>query len=215
MRRRRKSNGFGQPPGDHDGILDVLANLIGVLTLVGALSAVVAANAAVRIKTPMSRNTDKDFVMLIAGREGIWNIQPAKDALMVENKRRISEMRSCLSYGLFGMSACFDNALNRVRSAQVGQARYTVSGDGAYLEKAGKPSISLKNIEIKEQLNKMINQVARNDKAIFILLEKDGFQSFREIRTAAGEANIDLGWEPWDTDGPVYFGGGGRSMTVQ
>ena len=215
MRRRRNTKEFGKPPGDHDGILDVLANLIGVLTLVGALSAVVAANAAIRIKTPMSRSTSKDFFMIIAGREGIWNIQPAKDALFEENKQRIREMQSCLSYGLYGMSACFDHAMNRVRTAQVGQARFTIDGNGIYLTKSKKPDIQLKSSDAKLKLESMVNLIAESNRAVFILLEKGGFQSFRDIRNAAGDANIELGWEPWDTDSPVYFSGGGRSMTVQ
>lgn len=215
MRRKRHKEALGQPPGDHDGILDVLANLIGVLTLVGALSAVVAANTAIRIKTPMSRSTNKDFVLVIAGSDGIWNIQPAKDALFAENERRIREMKSCFGYGLYGMSACFDNAMNRVRSKQVGQARYTIDGDRIFITKSGQPDAPVGSSNAAQNLTTMLEQIANEGKAIFVLLEKGGFQSFRDIRAAAGDLDIELGWEPWDTDGSVYFGGGGRSMTIQ
>ena len=77
-RRRRNPQINGGVPVDHDGILDVLANLVGVLVLVGALTAILAANSAMKIKTPLARNTKKDFVMLQVGQLGVWDLQAAQ-----------------------------------------------------------------------------------------------------------------------------------------
>ena len=216
MKRRRSSRStIGITPGDHDGILDVLANLVGVLTLVGALSAVVAANAAVKIKTPMSRSTNQDFVLVVAGEKGIWNLQPAKEALLRARVQRISQMRSCLGYGLYAMSACFDRARYQLNTAEVGSARYRLSDSETSLKRVGEPDVPLNAEESDSNMKELIESVQKSNKAFFVLLEKEGFESFRALRSAASTAEVNLGWEPWTTNGSVHFGGGGRSMTVQ
>lgn len=214
-RMRRNAKSLGEAPGDHDGILDVLANLVGVLTLVGVLSALVAANAALRIRTPLTRDTAQDFVLLMAGRNGIWNLQPAKEAMINANLERIEELRGCLSYGIFGFASCIDAVSSRVRSAQVGQARYLVSDGEISLQRLTVPDVDLTMEGGDQDLDKLVQQIAVNDRAIFVLLEREGFSSYRALRAAAGNVNVDLGWEPWSTEGKVYFGGGGRGMTVQ
>ncbi len=77
--RCRKAAAVGGLPLDQNGIMDVLANLVGVLTLVGALSAIIIVNASLRIRTPLAQETYKRFVALQAGEAGIWNLQPAMD----------------------------------------------------------------------------------------------------------------------------------------
>jgi len=216
MRRKRSNRSIlGNAPGDHDGILDVLANLVGVVTLVGALSAIVAANTAVKIKTPMSRSTEQDFVLLVAGARGIWNLQPAKEALLVAQRQRISQMRSCLGYGLYGMVACFDRVKYRTYANQVGAARYRLNDSEIFLHRVGEPDIYQEANEADSKINKFVDSIKKSNKAIFVLLEREGFKSYRELRSVAAEAEVDLGWEPWTTNGKVYFGGGGRTMTVQ
>jgi hypothetical protein len=215
MTRKRRSNHLGAPPGDHDGILDVLANLVGVLTLVGALSAVVAANAAVRIKTPMARNTNQSFVMLMVGRKGVWNLQPAKDALIAAKRQRYQEMRGCFKYSLFSIITCMDSVSSQVRSARVGQAQYLISDDETFLERTNTPDVSLEDYDSQQKLDELVQRISSKKKAIFVLLEKEGFEAYRKLRSAAANANVDMGWEPWPTAGSIYFSSGGRQMTVQ
>ena len=214
-RKRRNCASLGSPPGDHDGILDVLANLVGVLTLVGALSAIVAANSAIRIRTPMSRSTTKDFVLLMVGQEGIWNLQPANDALDVANRSRIAQLKSCFGYGLYGALNCLERLSSRVYSQKVGQAKYVLSDDERSLERIGTPDIKINSPNADEQIRNLIDQARLKKKAVFILLEKEGFAGYRSLRAAAGNADVDIGWEPWKTASKVYFGGNGRSLTVQ
>lgn len=214
MRRRRIRSSIGNVRNDNDGILDILANLIGILTLVGALSAIVAANTAVKIKTPMSRSTEQDFVLLVAGDKGIWNLQPAKEALYEAQKQRLVEMRACLDYGLYGMASCIDRAQYKTYSNQVGAGRFLVNDSETSVQRNGPPDIhKVKNDDL--ELHKFLETVKSSGKAIFILLEKEGFESYRELRSAAAEVQVNLGWEPWDTNEKVYFGGNGRTMTVQ
>ncbi len=214
-RRRRNSQAPGGPPGDHDGILDVLANLVGVLTLVGALSAVVAANAAIQIKTPMSRSTNKSFLLVVAGKEGVWNLQPAKDALFDAQQSRIRNMRGCLSYGLFAMSACFYRESERHYTDKVGAARYRLDDVEVSLQRSGEPDLAIDNEGIEQKFYNMLSEAKKSKKAIFVLLEKEGFLSYRALRQAATQVDVELGWEPWETNERVYFGSSGRSMNVQ
>ena len=214
-RSRRKFAVVGSPPGDHDGILDVLANLVGILTLVGALSAVVAANAAVRIKTPMSRSTSRDFELLVAGQKGVWNLQPAKDAMLAANTQRIAEMRSCFGYGLYAMAACFNRAKSRLHSEQVGGAYYRLNDYESSLKRSSSPDIAISSPDAELRLAELVSSIKRRNKVVFVLLEKEGFESFRTIRSAANSIDLDLGWEPWATHGVIYFGSGGRSLTIQ
>ena len=99
-RRRRKAAavGGGLPP-DQDGIMDVLANLVGVLTLVAALSAIVVVNASLKIRTPLAQETYKEFVVFQAGEAGIWDLQPARD-LGNKLRRAVASRVSwvCLDY---------------------------------------------------------------------------------------------------------------------
>jgi len=214
-RRRRNVTSLGQPPGDHDGILDVLANLVGVLTLVGALSAVVAANAALRIKTPMSRSTTKTFELLMVGRDGIWNLQPANEALDAANQSRVADLKSCLGYDIFTALSCINNVSSQTRSAQVGQARFVVGDNEVSLQRTAEPDIRTGEPNSESQIKSLVTRIATKKRAIFVLLEKEGFASYRKLRSAASTANVDLGWEPWKTGAKVYFGSSGRGMTVQ
>jgi hypothetical protein len=214
-RSRRNVTTLGQPPGDHDGILDVLANLVGVLTLVGALSAIVAANAALRIKTPMARSTTKSFELLVVGRDGIWNLQPANDALNAANKARVAELKGCLGYDIYTALDCINNVSSNVRSARVGQARFVLGDNEVSLQRIGEPDIRTEGDNSDSQIKSLVATISKKKRAIFVLLEKEGFAGYRKLRAAAGTANVELGWEPWKTGAKVFFGGNGRSMTVQ
>ena len=157
MRRKRSNRAvIGNPPGDHDGILDVLVSLVGVLTLVGAISAVVAANAAVKIKTQMSRTTNKDFVLVVVADEWIWNLQPAKDAIFESQKYRINQMRSCLSYDLFALNSYFDREMYRIYADEVGAARYLLSDEEIYLQRISRPDIQINSDTSEERMHKLI-----------------------------------------------------------
>jgi len=64
-------------------------------------------------------------------------------------------------------------------------------------------------------LRSRLSQAAKENKAIFVILEKEGFEAYRKIRSVAAENNLQIGWEPWGTGEPIVFRGSGRSMRVQ
>lgn len=215
-RKRRNLRIIGSVPGDHDGILDVLANLVGVLVLVGALTAVLAANSAMKIKTPLSRDTKKDFVMIQVGNLGVWDLQAAKDRMYSLNNDRTNGWKRCLDLSIFELINCADGMESWTASEQIGQVRVIVSNNDLYISRSATPTESSNLIDNNDSwLRKKIKEAASQNKALFVILEKEGFANFRIVRTIAAEHNLQLGWEPWNSGESVHFGGGGRNMNIQ
>jgi len=217
-RRHRRGRHVDTVLGDHDSILDVLANLIGILTLVGALAAVATANTAVRIKTPLSRSTNKNFIVLQAANAGIWNLQPAKDALMQAQEERLAAMRACFRLSLFSIFSCMDAEEAMLRSRTIGQVTYTLVGDTVKLNRTSTPDQAIRSNQPSAELqtiSSIVLQAKRQNKALFVLLEPSGFAAYRTVRKLTWENDVDLGWEPWGYGSTVYFGHGGRLMTIQ
>lgn len=215
-RRRRRAATVGLLPDDHDGILDVLANLVGVLTLVGALTAILAANSAIKVKTPLAKETNKEFVMIQVGQEGVWDLQSAKERMLSLDRQRVNGWKQCLNLALYDMIYCVNNMEGWSASERVGQVQVRVSRDGASIARLPVPTVATGEIAKADNwLRQELQKAKEQRKAIFIILEKEGFANFRAVRSMAAEYNIELGWEPWETAGPVFFGGNGRSMNVQ
>jgi len=213
---KRLSNPSGILPPDHDGILDVLANLVGVLTLVGALTAILAANSAIKIKTPLARDSQQEFIMLQIGKEGVWDLQPAKDRLFELNKQRADGWNQCLSLSLFEIISCVERMEAWSTSETVGQVVINISSDGARMTRLEKPTEQSNDLEKPNSwARRKLAEASKSNRALFIILEKQGFENFRIIRSIASENGLLLGWEPWDTGGSVFFGSNGRSMNVQ
>ena len=215
-RRRRNPQINGGVPVDHDGILDVLANLVGVLVLVGALTAILAANSAMKIKTPLARNTKKDFVMLQVGQLGVWDLQAAQDRMFRLEKDRANGWKRCLNLSLYELIYCVDSMQGWVASESVGQVKVLVSNEDTYISRSSSPTESAKNMDKDGSWIRMkVKEAADKNKALFIILEKEGFANFRIIRSIAAEHGLQLGWEPWNTGESIHFGSGGRNMNVQ
>ncbi len=254
-RRRRKAAAVGGLPPDQDGIMDVLANLVGVLTLVAALSAIVVVNASLRIRTPLAQETYKEFVVLQAGEAGIWDLQPARD-LGHELRRAVGSKVSwvCLDYDYSNyfyslrydinciekqtksINEEYSFAKSQIKSALVDiifdSDRYFLNNIGNYYEnlldilksleirtqRSGKPTYAIEDLEKDDSsLRRRLNQAAAENKAIYVILEKEGFAAYQKIRSVAAANNLQVGWEPWGTGEPVFWvsRGEGRSMNVQ
>lgn len=227
MRRhcRRKAAVAGGLPPEQDGMLDVLANLVGVLTLVGALSATVAVNTSIRIRTPLAQETNKEFLMLQAGEDGIWDLQPARDRMWQLRSQQAAGYTACWNYyystltyrgALRFLLDCVERMDRWSASEKVGSAFVSVNPHGSYIERLEEPTINMKDLEEDNiLLRSHLSQASKENKAIFVILEKEGFETYRKIRSVAAENNLQIGWEPWGTGEPISFGSGGRSMRVQ
>ena len=61
-----------------------------------------------------------------------------------------------------------------------------------------------------------MKELANKKTAVFVVLESDGFEIYRAIKSKAIEYKVPIGWEPWYKGDPIYFwGNSGRLMTVQ
>lgn len=219
--RRKATNGGGLPP-EQDGMLDVLANLVGVLTLVGALSATVAVNTSIRIRTPLAQETNNEFLMLQSGEDGIWDLQPARDRMWQLDNQMAAGYKACLNYststyrGAWRFLNCVERMDRWSTSEKVGSAFVSVNRYGSSIQRSEEPTISTRDLEEDDAyLRNLLSKAAKDNKAIFVILEKEGFESYRKIRSIAAENNLQVGWEPWETGEPISFGSGGRSMRVQ
>jgi hypothetical protein len=68
----------------------------------------------------------------------------------------------------------------------------------------------------KGWLDTTMAQLAQRRQVVFVVLENDGFEAYRAIKAKAQQHGVRLGWEPWYKSDPIMFwGNGGRSLTVQ
>lgn len=203
-------------PGEQDGLFDVFANLVGVLTIVGALTAVLATTTAVKIKTPLAKNSDKSFVLVQVNKNGIWNLQPARDRVVSISKERLEELKSCLDNAVGVPLECSALVDSFSVNETIGQAVLAMSIDGASIQRLPSPTETASRIREEDSLTRsLLKSMARENKALFVILENDGFPAYRAIRELAREYNVPVGWEPWKSDTPVSFGSGGRSFNIQ
>lgn len=215
-RCRRKAAAVGSLPPEQDGMLDVLANLVGVLILVGALSAIVAVNTSIRIRTPLAQETDKEFLMFQAGEAGIWDLQPARDRMWQLHSQMVAGYKACLNYSTFQFISCVQRMRRWSAREKIGSVFVGVDSYSSYIQRSEKPTETIKDLEENDSfLRNRLNKAAKENKAIFVILEKEGFQSYQKIRSVAAESNLQVGWEPWATGEPISFGSGGRSMRIQ
>jgi len=215
-KRLRTLHTAGSVPVEHDGILDVLANLVGVLVLVGALTAVLAANSAMKIKTPLARDTKKDFVMLQVGKLGVWDLQAAQERMFSLEKDRVNGWKRCLSLVMYELIYCAESMQGWAASETVGQVKVVVSNEDTYITRTLTPTEGASNMDKDGSWIRMkIKEAADKNKALFVILEKEGFANFRIVRSIAAEHGLQLGWEPWNTGESIHFGVGGRNMNVQ
>ena len=217
LRRRRTKRGSSEPASEDTGLLDVLANLVGVLALFAAITSLLSASGDIKIHTPMNKRTNRQYVLLQVSKQGVWNLQPAVEVMAAEDRKRVQAVERCRRLPAGEQPGC-DAALDAWRFNQrVGAVEVAVTHKAGTLFKAGPPTATA--AELKRPDGWLVDEVqrlARQNKAIFVLLENDGFDVYRLIKQRAREQKVPVGWEPWFAGDPIYFwGNAGRSFTVQ
>ena len=214
---RRKSKISSLQDSSSDGLLDLLSNVLGVLVLVSSLTGVLAATSALNIQAPMRTETKKQFWMLQASEDGIWDLQPAIKRMTALDQERVELVRKCDN--LLGLESqlCEKELDQWGIEEQVNGVNMKIDHEKGIVKRLDLPTIS--SAEIKENnsnLSKLIKNVAKNNQAVFIVLESDGFEMYRQIKRLANRYKVPIGWEPWYKEDPIFFwGNAGRSMLVQ
>jgi hypothetical protein len=101
-------------------------------------------------------------------------------------------------------------------SESVGQVKVVVSNEDTYIARSSTPTESSSIMNSNGSWLRMkVKEAADKNKALFVILEKEGFANFRIVRSIAAEHGLQLGWEPWNTGESIHFGGSGRNMNIQ
>lgn len=216
LRRRRRRAG-GQMADSSDGLMDVLSNVVGVMALVGSLTGVFAATSSLNIQAPMQREADRNFWMLQASKEGVWDLQSAVNRMTELDRERVAEVNRCQQLLTPERDVCEQELDGWLREEQLGSVRMELSHEKGTLMRNGPPTALADELRKPGGwLDLTMKRLAKENKAVFVVLENDGFEIYRAIKSKAIEYKVPLGWEPWYEDDPIYFwGNSGRSMTFQ
>lgn len=215
--RRRKRNRAGSMADNSDGLMDVLSNVVGVMALVGSLTGVFAATSSLNIQAPMQKKAERNFSILQVSQEGVWDLQPAVDRMTALDRERAAEVNRCQQLLAPERASCEQELDGWSRTEQLGPIGIELSHSQGSLKRNGPPTALAEELgKSGGWLDTTMAQLAKQNKAVFVVLENDGFESYRAIKSKANEYKVPLGWEPWYKDDPIYFwGNSGRSMTVQ
>ena len=214
--RRRAKSGASEMADNSDGLLDLLCNVVGVLVLVSSLAGVFAATSAVNIQAPMRTETKKQFRILQATNEGIWDLQPAIDRMALLDRERVEKVRECENLLPPESTICDQGLNNWQKEEQINGVKMTINHEKGQVLRSEEPTISADNVELKSWLDNLMKKLSAEDKAVFIVLESSGFKMYREIKRSALKNKVPIGWEPWYEGDPINFwGNSGRSMSIQ
>lgn len=215
QRRRRRAP--SELSAGEDGLLDILSNTVGVMALIAAMTGVTAMGGSLNLQAPMVRDTRKEVVLLQANGSGVWNLQPAAERMVELDRQRVAEVNRCQQLLAPEQAAC-QAALNGwERVEQIGPVSMIVNHRNGSLRISGPPTASAAELKQPDAwLDRTMAELGKQGKAVFIVLESDGFEVYRTIKAKALEHQVSLGWEPWYKGDPIYFWGNtGRSLTVQ
>jgi len=218
-----KRRGRPQPQtrqSDDTGLLDTLTNVVGVLALITSLMSIFAAAGSLNIQAPMARRSQQGFHLLQASAAGIWDLQPAANQMLQAHRERVAAVKRCTSLQNAPAQQQQCNAALDGWSRQqlVGPIRVSVSHTQGSLQRVGPPTVPAAQLKTGSNawLDTTMAALARDKQAVFVVLESDGFATYRAIKAKAQQHGVRLGWEPWNTGTAVNFwSNAGRSLTVQ
>ena len=217
LRRRSRRAGSDGPGHNSDVLMDILSNVVGVMALIGSLTGIFATSSALNIQAPMQQKSSRNFVLLQAAKEGLWDLQPAVEQMVKLDRERAGEVNRCEQLLPPEKEACDRELDGWKREAQVGPIGMSVSHANGLIRRNGPPTVLAADLKKKEGwLDQTMQRLAKEKKAVFVVLENDGFEAYRAIKNKALEYKVPIGWEPWYKDDPIYFwGNSGRNLTVQ
>ncbi len=146
LRRFRKSNQNKTINFDssNDGILDVLANTVGILILIGVLGALAVSKSVFDIYAPINRDPRKYVHLFHVSEKGIWNVEPAREALINIDKNRNLFKKNCIKEG-YSKNNCIKKASKFNNSGYISNVRYVFNDTNNYVERDDTPEFRITN----------------------------------------------------------------------
>ena len=198
-------------------LLDTLTNVVGVLALITSLASVFVAAGSLNIQAPMARKSRQQFHLLQANGAGVWDFQPALERMLNSDRDRVRAVQSCMRLQGLVMQQCNANLDGWSKREQIASVRYSVDHSKGTLQRVGEPTVTA--AELKQSggwLDATMARLARSKHPVFVILEDDGFDSYRAIKAKAQQYGVPIGWEPWIGNQTIHFwSNGGRSLTMQ
>jgi len=217
--RRRGRRRDQAPKSDDTGLLDTLTNVVGLMALITALMSIFAATGSLTIQVPMVRRSQQEFHLLQASAAGIWDLQPAANQMLEVDRERVAAVKRCTSLQKAAAQQQCNAALDGwSRQQLVGPIRVNVSHGQGSLQRVGPPTVPAAQLKGggSAWLDATMAALARDKQPVFVVLESDGFATYRAIKAKAQQHGVRLGWEPWNAGTAVNFwSNAGRSLTVQ
>ena len=217
--RRRGRRRDQAPKSDDIGLLDTLTNVVGVMALITALLSIFAATSSLNIQAPMARRSPQGFHLLVASAAGIWDLQPAATQMLQVDRERVAAVKRCTSLQKAAAQQQCNAALDGwSRQQLVGPIRVTVNHGQGSLQRVGPPTVPAAQLKGRGSawLDTTMAALVRDKQAVFVVLESDGFATYRAIKANAQQHGVHLGWEPWTAGTAINFwSNAGRRLTVQ
>ena len=215
--RKKGKSGPSEMADNSDGLLDLLCNVVGVLVLVSSLAGVFAATSAVNIQAPMRTETKKQFRILQASEEGIWDLQPAIDRMTLLDRERVEKVRECENLLPPESTICNQGLDNWRKEEQIKGVKMTINHEKGQILKTDEPTFKAEAIDDDSAaLDSIMEELQNDEKAVFVVLESSGFAMYRAIKRSARKHKVPIGWEPWYGGDPINFwGNSGRTMAIQ
>jgi hypothetical protein len=216
LRRRGRQQGLG-PRSDDTGLLDILTNVVGVLALITALTSIFAAAGSLNIQAPMARRSQQGFHLLQASGAGIWDLDPALQHMLTLDRQRVDAVKRCNQQTGPSQQQCRSSLDRWNQDQQIGSVNLRVDHREGSLQRVGPPTVSNADLQRSSVwLDQVMAGLAKQRRSVFVVLESDGFSTYRRIKTAAQRHGVRLGWEPWQSNQPIHFwSNSGRTLTVQ
>ena len=126
----------------NDGILDVLANTVGILILIGVLGALAVANSVFDIYAPINRDARKYVHLFHISESGIWNVEPARQALINIDKKKNLFRNNCIKDG-YSKNYCIEKASKFNNSGYISNVRYVFNDSYQYVERDNNPEFAI------------------------------------------------------------------------
>ena len=155
--------------------------------------------------------------MLQASKDGVWDLQPAVNRMAKLDRERVEEVIRCEQLIEPEKSVCEENLDIWAREEQIGSIEMKLSHEKGTLQRNGPPTALASQLKQSDGwLDVTMKELANKKTAVFVVLESDGFEIYRAIKSKAIEHKVPIGWEPWYKGDPIYFwGNSGRTMTIQ